>query len=159
MQIITDHIWPDEGCWGLAEGPLTMPHGEGFQRRWVQRVFVVRGDAIAKYTVDLGSAEYWEERALPQVIAGFGEDTVAELQEWAERDRNKGRLWQFVQEQRENSTLIEDSIAGLEQELLAKRNHTTIGPHVFSQRGDYPGQHARRVLRGRQKERINGRNN
>ena len=136
-----------------------MPHGKGFQRRWVQRIFVIRDDAIAKYQVDLGNAEYWEERALPQAIAGMGDDTVAELQEWAERDRNKGKLWQFVQQQREESTLIEDSIAGLEQEFLAKRNRTIIGPHVFSQRGDYPRQFAQRELRSRVKERINGRNN
>ena len=159
MQIITDYVVPDEGCWGLLEGPVTMPHGKGFQRRWVQRVFVIRDDAIAKYQVDLGSADYWEERALPQAIAGMGDDTVAELQEWAERDRNKGKMWQFVQQQREESTLIEDSIAGLEQEFLAKRNKTIIGPHVFSQRGEYPRQFAQRELRSRVKERINGRNN
>ena len=159
MHIVTDHVVPDEGCWGLAEGPMQMPHGAGFQRRWVQRVFVIRDDAIAKYTLDLGSADYWEERALPQAIAGMGDDTVAELQEWAERDRNKGKMWQFVQQQREESTLIEDSIAGLEQEFLAKRNKTIIGPHVFSQRGDYPRQHVQRELRSRVKERINGRNN
>ena len=159
MHIVTDKLSPGEKCYGLAEGPLQMPHGAGFRRRWVQRVFVVRGDAIAKYTLDLGPAEDWECRAVPQVIAGSGEDTVAELQEWAERDRNQGRLMQFVQQQREDSTLIEDSLAGLEQEFLAKSNRTLIGPHVFSQRGDYPGQFARRELRSKQKERINGRNN
>ena len=159
MHIITNHVSPDEGCWGLLEGPVTMPHGKGFQRRWVQRVFVVRDDAIAKYQIDLGDADYWEERALPQAIAGMGDDTVGELQEWAERDRNQGKLWQFVQQQREESTLIEDSLAGLEQEHLAKTNKTIIGPNVFSQRGDYPGQFARRELRSKQKERTNGRNN
>ncbi len=157
MQIITDHVVPDEGCWGLAEGPQQMPHGAGSRRRWVQRVFVVRGDAIAKYELDLGPAEDFENRALPQVIYGAGEDTVAELQAWAESDRNQGRLWQFVMQQREDSTLIEDSLAGLEQEFLAKRNRTIIGPHVFSQRGDYPSQFATREARA--KERFNGRNN
>ena len=157
--IITDYVLPDEGCWGLAEGPMHMPHGAGFQRRWVQRIFVIRGDAIAKYTLDLGSADDWEERALPQVIYSAGTDTVAEVQESAERDRNEGKLMQFVKQQREGSTLIEDSLAGLEQQHLAKSNRTIIGPHVFAQRGDYPGEHVRRILRGKVKERINGRNN
>ena len=152
MHIVTDHVVPDEGCWGLAEGPLQMPHGAGFRRRWVQRVFVIRGDAIAKYTLDLGPAEDWEERALPQVIYSVGLDTVAEVQDSAERDRNQGKLMQFVQQQREESTLIEDSLAGVEQQHLAKSNRTLIGPHVFSQRGDYPSQFARREL----KEQVNG---
>lgn len=158
MHIITDHVSPDEGCWGLLEGPLTLPHGEGFRRRWVQRVFVVRGDAIAKYQIDLGDAEHWEARALPQAIAGMGDDTVGELQEWAEHDRLEGKFMQYRKQLQEESTLVEDSLAGLEQEFLAKRNRTIIGPHVFSQRGDYPGQFARRELRSRQKERTNGRN-
>ncbi len=159
ISIVTDYVHPDEPCHGLAEGVLQMPHGAGFRRRWVQRVFVVRGDAIAKYTLDLGPAEDWEGRALPQVIYSAGLDTVAEMQESAERDRNRGALMQFVQQQREESTLIEDSLAGLEQQHLAKSNRTIIGPHVFSQRGDYPGQFARRELRSRMKERANGRNN
>ncbi len=159
MLIITDHVSPDEGCYGLAEGPLTMPHGAGFQRRWVQRVFVVRGDAIAQYRIDLGSADYWEARALPQIIYSAGLDTVGEMQESAERDRLEGRVMQYQKQLREESTLIEDSLAGLEQQHLAKRNRTIIGPHVFSQRGDYPGQFARRELRSKEKERINGRNN
>ena len=60
---------------------------------------------------------------------------------------------------REHATSIEDSIAGMDTEFLAKRNKTIIGPHVFSQRGDYPRQFAQRELRSRVKERINGRNN
>ena len=135
------------------------PSGIGMHRRWVQRVFVVRDDAIAKHIIDLGPAEDWEERALPQVIYSAGDDTVGEVLESAERDRNQGKLMQFVQQQREESTLIEDSLAGLEQQHLAKSNRTVIGPNVFAQRGSYPGQFARRELRSRQKERMNGRNN
>jgi len=149
MHIVTDYVTPDEPCHGLYEGP------QG--GRWVQKVFVVRGDAIAKYQVDLGPAEDFAQ-SLPQAIYSDGGDTVGEVQDSAERDRNSARLMQFIQQQRDESTLIEDSLAGLEQEHLAKRNRTVIGPHVFSQRGDYPGQFARRELRGRQKERTNGRN-
>ena len=155
MHIVTDYVHPDEGCWGILEGPQMLPHGKSFRRRWVQYVFVVRDGAKAKYILDLGDADYWEARALPQAIAGLGDDTVAELQEWAERDRLEGKFMQYQKQLLEESTLIEDSLAGLEQEYLAKRNRTTIGPHVFAQRGDYPGQFARREI----KERINGRTN
>ncbi len=159
MHIVTDYVLPDEGCWGLAEGPLQMPHGAGFQRRWVQRIFVIRDDAIAKYMLDLGPAEDWEHRATPQIIGSFGDDTVAQLQEHAELTRYDDRYRQLARQIKEESTLIEDSLAGLEQQHLAMSNRTIIGPHVFSQRGGYPGQFARRELRGKQKERINGRNN
>ena len=155
MRIVTDHVLPDEPCHGLAEGPLHMPHEQGFRRRWVQRVFVIRGDAIAKHMIDLGPAEDWEERAMPLVMPSFGENTVAQLQESAERSRNEGKYMRYRAELLESSTLIEDSLAGLEQQYLAKSNRTIIGPHVFAQRGDYPGQFARREL----KERINGNRN
>ena len=158
MHIVTDHVVPDEGCWGLAEGPMQMPHGAGFQRRWVQRVFVIRGDAIAKHMIDLGPAEDWEDRASPLLMPSWGENTVAQLQEHAELNRNQSRYLDLARQQLAEATLIEDSLAGLEQQHLAKSNRTLIGPHVFSQRGDYPSQFARRELRSK-KERINGRNN
>ena len=159
MHIITDHVVPDEPCHGLAEGPLQMPHGAGFRRRWVQRVFVIRGDAIAKYIWDIGPAEDWEERASPLVMPSYGENTVAQLQEHAELNRNQSRYLDLARQELADSTLIEDSLAGLEQEYLAKRNRTIIGPHVFSQRGGYPSQFAHRELRSRIKERANGHRN
>ena len=136
-----------------------MPHGQGFRRRWVQRVFVIRGDALAKHEIDLGPAEEWEGVASPLLMPSFGDDTVAQLQEHAEVTRNESKYLQLIRQYQEESTLVEDSLAGLEQQLLAKRNTTTIGPHVFAQRGDYPGQFARRELRSRVKERTNGRSN
>ena len=157
MHIVTDHVRSDEPCHGLAEGPLHMPHDGGFRRRWVQRIFVVRGDAIAKHMIDLGPAEDWEDRAVPLVMPSFGENTVAQLQESAERTRNEGKYMRYRADLLANSTLIEDSLAGLEQEYLVKSNRTIIGPHVFAQRGAYPGQFARRELRA--KERVNGHRN
>ncbi|KKL55408.1 hypothetical protein LCGC14_2255690 [marine sediment metagenome] len=155
MHIVTDHVLPDEPCHGLAEGPMHMPFGAGFQRRWVQRIFVIRGDAIAKHMIDLGPAEDWEDRAMPLIMPSFGENTVAQLQESAEQTRNEGKYIRYRTDLLANSTLIEDSLAGLEQQYLAKSNRTTIGPHVFAQRGSYPGQFARREL----KERVNGHSN
>ena len=158
MQIVTDYVLPDEPCHGLAEGPLTMPDpsGKGTRKRWVQRVFVVRDDEIAKYTVDIGPVDGYP--GVPELrMSSLGDDTVAQLQEHAEHHRTQTRYADLLHEYAEDSTLIEDSLAGLEQEHLTKKNRTIIGPHVFSQRGDYPSQFARRELMSKEK-RTNGRN-
>lgn len=158
MHIVTDRVFADEPCWGLAEGPFVMPQPDGSTPiHWVQRVFVIRDDAIAKYLWDIGPVEDYEDRATPIIMPSFGENTVAELQAHAERNRHEDKYVRRRQEMAAESTLVEDAIAEVERRYLAKRNRTIIGPHVRVERGGWPGQTATRVLKDRVKERKNGR--
>jgi hypothetical protein len=136
---------------------MPRPEGKGKWLRWVQRVFVIRDDAIAKYLWDIGPVEDYEDRVTPILMPSFGENTVAELQAHAERNRHTDKYIRRRQEMAAESTLVEDAIAEVERRYLAKSNRTIIGPHVSVQRGGWPAQTATRVLRDRVKERTNGR--
>lgn len=159
MHIVTDHLFPDEPCHGLAEGPMMMPYpeGPGMRQRWVQRVFVIRDDAIAKYFWDIGPVEDYEDRCTPILMPSFGENTVAELQAHAERNRHTDKYLRWREEMRAESTLVEDALAEIERRFLAKQNRTVVGPGAFAQRGAWPLAAAERALRDRVKERQNGR--
>lgn len=158
MQIITDYIHPDEPCHGMAEGPLTMPDpsGRGTRMRWVQRVFVIRGDAIAKYLWDIGPVEDYEHDTSPMMSPSFGENTVSQLQEGFERDRHNSRYIQRMREMQDESTLVQDVIDGIEQRYRQKTNKTVSGPKGMTQRGGWSRTTAERVLRQRVEDRKNG---
>lgn len=160
MHIVTDCVFPDEPCHGLAEGPLAMPRpeGPGMRPRWVQRVFVIRDDAIAKYIWDIGPVEDYEDRCSPIIMPSFGENTVAELQAHAERNRHEDKYIRRRDEMMAESTLVDDAIAEVERRYRAKSNRSVIGPHVSVQRGGWPEAAATRALRDRAKEWKNGRN-
>jgi hypothetical protein len=159
MHIVTDRIYPDEECHGLAEGPLSMPYpeGPGMRMRWVQRVFVIRGDAIAKYMWDIGPVEDYEETVMPMLMPSFGENTVAELQAHAEKNRHETKYMDRRREMVADSTLVQDAIDQVELRHLAKGNRTVVGPHHRVERGGWPQQTAVRALKDRAKERKNGR--
>lgn len=159
MHIITDHVFPDEPCHGLAEGSLAMPYPEGLgtRQRWVQRVFVIRDDAIAKFMWDIGPVEDYEDKCTPILMPSFGENTVAELQAHAERNRHEDKYVRRRKEMQAESTLIQDAIVEVERRYLAKSNRTIVGPSVFIQRDGWSQATAERVLRDRVKERKNGR--
>ena len=150
MQILTDRVFPDEPCMQLQEGPYTMPHpsGKGTWKRWVQRVFVIRNDAIAKHLIDLGPLEDFE-RATPIILPSEGENTVAQLQEHAERNRHDDRYYRRREEMKRESTLIPDILRQEEAKLLAKQNRTVIGPYQRTQRGAWPREHVVRTLQER----------
>ncbi|KKL51770.1 hypothetical protein LCGC14_2292150, partial [marine sediment metagenome] len=78
MHIVADQIHKDEPSYGLWEGPK--------RGRWVQRVFVVRGDANAKFETDYGPVSFWPD-ATEIIYPSFGENSVGQLQEMAECDR------------------------------------------------------------------------
>ncbi|HAM41154.1 MAG TPA: hypothetical protein DCP69_07400 [Candidatus Omnitrophica bacterium] len=148
MQIITDHVFPDEPCMQLQEGPYTMPHpsGKGTWKRWVQRVFVIRNDAIAKHLIDLGPLEDFEH-STPVILPSLGENTVAQLQEHAERSRYDDRYEKYRQELKAESTLIPDILRQEEAKLLAKQNRSVIGPYQRTQRGAWPREYVERTLK------------
>lgn len=146
MKIITSRVHQDEPCYGLTEGRIG--------GRWIQRVFVVRGDRIAKFETDFGPASDFPD-ATGTIYASFGDDSVGQLQELAERDRHSDKWARRRKEMQAESTLIQDILRQEEMMLEEKRNRSHFGPGVSVQRIDFP----REAVQQKQKERrINARN-
>ncbi len=139
MHIVADQIHKDEPCYGLWEGPKN--------GRWVQRVFVIRGDAIAKFETDYGPISKWPD-ATEIMYPSFGENSVAQLQEMAERDRHSDKWAKRGRERLAESTLIKDILRQEEALLNVRANRSIIGPAITVQRNDFP--------RGAVKEKRNG---
>lgn len=157
MHIITQHIHPDEPAYGIIEGPELAPVPDGKNGaqdwRWVQKVFVVRGDTIAKYITDFGPCEDYEMITPLQMLSN-GADTVGQLQDYAERNRHDTYWQSRAKEQLESSTLISDLI---EQEAKLHeviRNRTSIGAHVTIQRNGYAHEETIRRFNDRRRKRT-----
>lgn len=127
MKIETAWVHPDEPCHGLREESRIMPGPDGSRSwRWIQTVFVIRGDTIAAHTTDYGPAEDFGD-VMPLMMPSFGDDTVAQLREHAEKNRYD-RYWsERSKAMLAESTLISDHIAQVEQiHTYAARNPRTI---------------------------------
>ncbi len=135
MKIVTKRIHPDEPCHGLWEGPK--------KGRWVQRVFVIRGDTIAKFETDYGPITKWPN-ASEIMYPSFGENSVGQLQELAERDRNSDKWAKRGRERLAESTLIADILRQEETLIDVKANRSNFGPGVSVQRNDFPREAANR---------------
>ena len=140
MKIVTEYVHPDEPSWGLYEGPRNVPR-KG--RRWVQAVYVLRDDAIAEHLTDIGSADLFE-RIQPMILPSpDGCNTVAQLQEFAEKNRHDEYWADRVDEMLSESTLVEDHLRQLEQHRAIVANRSTFGPSGGHQRNGYARQAAR----------------
>ncbi len=138
MKIVTDRVFPDEGCWGLFEGPRMVHSYDGSSsRHWIQAVYVIRGDAIAEYTLDFGPVSLYK-RVIPLIIPSFGENTVAQLQDHADKNRHDHHWYNRSREMLAGSTLIKDAVNILEQQREVLNNRTVIGPAITVQRNDTP---------------------
>jgi len=134
VKIETAFVHPDEPCHGLREEPRMMPvPGGGSQWRWTQTVFVVRGDAIAAHTTDYGPAENFRH-VTPLFMPSFGDDTIAQLREHAEKNRHDTYWQDRAKEQQAQSTLIRDAIRYAEERKRRRLHQTTSGPAVTVQR-------------------------
>lgn len=104
-----------------------MPGPDGsWSRRWIQQVFVVRGDAIAAHTTDYGPAENFAH-VTPLIMPSFGDDTVAELRDHADRNRRDTYWHERAAAQKAESTLIRDHIQQVEARAeYARRNPRTV---------------------------------
>lgn len=152
MHIVTTGILKDEPCWGLTEGSALLPNPEGgTHHRWVQRVFVVRGDTIAKYETDYGPAENFSH-IQPLMIPSFGENRVADLQELADKNRNDDYWAKRRAEMLAESTMIADVIRQDEEMKLQARNKSVIGPYFRRERNLYSQEAGRQIL----KEKLRG---
>jgi hypothetical protein len=147
LYTLTDHVYPDEPCWGLREEPQIMAFPDGSrQRRWVQKVKVVRGDNLAYFQTDFGPAEDFAHIP-PLFIPSFGDDSVAQLQELAEGHRHDLRWAKRRQEMLAESTLISDIMRQSEENREWIRNRSVIGPKVAVQRNVYDTNVVRRRLK------------
>ena len=136
MHIVTDHIWPDEGCHGLMEGRRLRSFPDGSASwRWIQQLFVVRGDNIAKYETDFGPAEDFPD-ATETIYPSFGENSVAQLQDLAERDRYSDKWAKRRRELKAESTLHQDIVRQMEQRHEFVHNRSAFGPLVTVQRNE-----------------------
>jgi hypothetical protein len=153
---MTDKVYPDEPCYGLFEGPKMRAQPDGSQQdRWLQQVWVIRGDAIACYEVDYGPATDFE-RVVPLVMPSAGDDTVAQLQAHAEKNRHDDYWAKRRDEMLAGSTLIEDHLRLLDEETAQLFNKSVFGPAVTVQRNNNNRQAITRHLRRLIKEHRNG---
>ena len=141
MHIIAVRIHPDEPCYGLWEGPKN--------GRWVQRVFVVRGDTKARFETDYGPISKWPD-ATEIIYPSFGENSVGQLQEMAERDRHSDKWAKRRREMQAESTLISDILKQEEMLLDVKANRSHFGPNISVQRNDFP----REAVISKHKEKV-----
>jgi hypothetical protein len=112
-------------------------------------VFVIRGDRKAKFETDFGPASDWPE-ATPVIYPSFGENSVGQLQELAERDRHSDKWAKRRKELQSESTLISDILRQEEVMLEVRSNRSQFGPGVSTQRIDFP----REAVSQKQKERL-----
>jgi len=145
LDIVTDFLLPNEVCMGMAQGP------EG--GRWIQKVFVVRGDTIAKHITDCGAAEMYE-RIPAQVIPGDDETTVAEFLYEAERHRHDLFAWNHLQRVKAESTLVKDINEQRQARREYIRNRSVFGPAFTIQRNIYPREHVWRKFRDERAEKT-----
>ncbi len=96
-------------------------------------VYVIRDDAIAEYAMDIGPAEDYE-RITPMIIPSFGENTVAQLQEFAAKNREDEYWANRVDEMLAESTLIKDHIDQLFRDEKLRKMSSHFGPLVSVQR-------------------------
>lgn len=93
--------------------------------RW-QVIFVGRGDKVLEFPRDLGPIKNFPE------IEGFilfsgGEDTVEQLMDMADAERESKSLRNLLKTKAEASTLIQDAIRLEEQkQVFIKRNERTL---------------------------------
>ena len=129
MHIVADRIHVDEPCHGLWQGPKG--------GRWVERVFVIRGDAVAKFETDYGPVSDWPD-ATETIYPSFGENSVGQLQEMAEYDRHSDKWAKRRREMQAESTLIPDILRDEEIGIHVRANRSHFGPGISVQRNDFP---------------------
>lgn len=138
MKLVTDYVLPDEPCFGMFEGPCMLPTLNGdLRERWVQDLKVVRGDQIHHYVLDFGPAEDFD-RVTPMLMPSFGENTVAQLQEFAAKNREDDYWARRRDEMLESSTLIRDHLNQWEANREFIHNRSVFGPAITRQRNEYP---------------------
>lgn len=153
MRIMVSSVGPDEPCYGLFEAPMTvvMPDGST-RRRWIQRLRVNRGDRMAYYEEDLGDADDFKT-VTPLAMPSFGDDTVAELRAYAEKNRHDDYWTKRAAEMLASSTLVEDHLRQLEILREIRANRSVLGPGLNVQRNEFPLEEVTRTIKEKRDDR------
>jgi hypothetical protein len=106
--------------------------------RLIEQIFVVRGDAIAKYETDYGPSSDFPDFTETIYPSPLGENSVAQLQEMAECDRHSDKWAKRRREMQAESTLVKDILRQEETLLNVRANRSIIGPAITVQRNDFP---------------------
>lgn len=136
MSEVADHISQDdnhkpldidERCWQVRESvhPSKDPQKPG--QRWMQRVWVVRGDMLAEFQKDLGPSWAYP-LARPFMFVSMNEYSVGESLEQA------NCLREMQPEYEEPSDLMQDWYKQLEELKQLKDRRSVVGPHARIQR-------------------------
>jgi hypothetical protein len=141
MKLITYFVSPNEPAFNLFEGPTQVPQQDGSTAdHWVQDIVVIRNDQRAHYLTDFGPVEDFEMVTPIIVPSPLGENTVQELQFWAEKNRHDTYWQEVAARQRAESTLIQDVINHRFQIHEMIHNRSQIGPVGIYQRDGYDRQ-------------------
>lgn len=131
-----------EPAYGMFEGPV-MVRG---RMRWVQDVKVIRDDKVIMVRLkDFGPASDYAH-VTPMLMPSVGTDTVAQLQEFADKNREDTYWQKRSEEMLAGSTLIADHVRQAEQDWLQVRNRSVLGPAITVQRDLYSQSAAARKL-------------
>ncbi len=142
-------VHPDEPAHGLEFRIASVPMaGGGQQRRWIQSVAVIRGDAKTWHHTDYGPPGQWEHVA-PLTMPSFGDDSVAQLEEEADRHRATTFPREHLEKVRAESTLMQDVVNQMEERSEDIHNRSIIGPHITKQRDEFSQERAQRILKER----------
>jgi hypothetical protein len=137
---------PAEPCHGLQEFPKN--------GKWVQRTFVIRDGQMACFQRVIGPADDYR-RVQPLVMPSFGENTVAEMQYWGEKNRHDTYWADRSDQMLKESTLIRDHINQIEEMAMVRRNRSVLGPHQSTQRIGYPREATQRRFKEKHGNRKN----
>ena len=151
LKVVTPYVLSDEPCYGLFEGSMQVPQWNGAtEERWIQDVVVIRNDRKAHYITDFGPANEFEH-ITPMMIPSFGENTVAQLQDLAERNRHDDYWYKRSQEMMASSTLIADHIRQVEEQHELIRNRSHFGSIIAVQRNGYSHLNVERMIRAKRR--------
>ena len=123
--VVTTEVHPDEPCYGLAE--MTLLDSTGKERRRYQMVYVSRDDVITPYVRDVTSVVGGDLNVPPLRIPSYGDDTVGQLWDLADKYRRNRELEQNIKQRAEESTLLADVLQVSEEIQKIKKNQTTFG--------------------------------
>lgn len=119
---------------------------------WVQDVRVVRDDQIAHWIKDFGPASAFAH-VTPLFMPSMGENTVGQLQEHFDKNREDDYWFRRTKELEASSTLIEDALRFMEVRRLNILNRSVTGPAITVQRNAMPRQETLRNYKERRDER------
>ena len=141
---LTDGVSPNEKCYGLYEGPIGT--------RWIQQVKVARGDTLCLWEQDLGPASFFE-KVTPLLMPSAGDDTVAELQYWATKNRSDHYWHDVSEEMKSESTLMQDAAKEYLQIEEIRRNRSVFGPAQTTQRNGWDTTRNKEIVKAKRRDR------